>query len=246
MALEQYQIYLLLLVDLFAVLTAAFATLTVIRIWRKKSQENVKDFLINVFIMLAAGYILYAIAELSWNIIGQRTGQTTFVGFPDYFWIAGVVMVFSGFLYFSYKMYQRHGSLQKGISIMSIATAFSYLIIYYLISNFILGAQAGETSFEIFLDYFYPISSAAIFIISLSTYAFFRRLETLGRPLLFLVLYNASSFCGDMLYTYYSWNDIYGMPGLLSDGFYTLSYILSFVAFLMISRALSTKVKDKA
>lgn len=153
-----------------------------------------------------------------------------------------MIFVFSGFIYLAVFLYREQDNHGKGLWLMGFISVISALVIYYLIGNFILGFQGGESVFEIFLDYFYPIGSALILISTIFIYTSFRELDALGTPLLLLTLSAFSTFVADMLYTYYSWNDIYGIAGVLSDSIYAIDYLLSFAAFFMLSKLMKLKI----
>ncbi|MFH2028449.1 MAG: hypothetical protein ABIJ08_04885, partial [Nanoarchaeota archaeon] len=175
-------------------------------------------------------------AEISWSIIDELMGQNPQLGFPEYFWIMGALFFMAGFAYFTVYTYKKYQASKKSIITLVLVTLVSAAIVTYLIGNFIVGFQEGESVFEIFLDYYYPVTSAIILILSISVYSFYKELEELGKPLLFLALSTVVGFIADMLYTYWSWNDIYGVPGLISDSLYGIDYILSAAAFYLLFR----------
>ena len=221
-------------IDIFAVLTAIFAVLLVHKLW-KKPVSNIKGILVKVFSSLAIGSILFAVAEIWWEIV-VLSGSDPALGTAEIFWIAGILFFILGYGYFTFYMYKEHQKTGKGIILTGAATIIAGSIVYFLITNYIFGYQSGETTYEIFLDYFYPITSAIILVLVIAVFMFFKDIGNIGKPLLLLAIGSTFSFLADMLYTYYSWNEIYGIPGILSDSFYSTDYLLSAVAFYMLWR----------
>src|SRR3989344_2769612 len=234
MAFEVYQPLLLVLIDVFSALSAVYALLFLWKVKKRKQGGEAKIILARVFASIGIAYILFAIAEVSWSILSIAAGQEIIIGFPDYFWIAGIIFFLFGYYYFAFYMHKKHGEVLEGSLIMGLTAVITTVLVFYLMLNFIIGYQEGETTFEIFLDYFYPATSALILIPSVVVYIFLKRLRKLGTPLLLLALSNLVTFLGDMLYTYYSWNDIYGLAGVLSDIFYVFQYLLAFIAFFIL------------
>lgn len=249
MALEEYQNILYSLIDIFAVLTVIFAFLLLYEIIKYK-EKRYRKALVIVFLLVSIGFLFNGAAELAWSFISSILKMSPELGIPDILWIIGELLVLSGFAYFAVFMYKEYGKLKKGLTIIAIASIASASIIYYLISNFMTGQQAGKSAFEIFIGYFYPIASTLILISTLSVYLFFRELKEIGRPLILFALSRAFTFGGDTLYTYYIWNGTYGVPGVLSDGFYIIEYMLSALAFYLLLRrwagikSVRTEVKD--
>ncbi len=202
------------LIDIFSLITVVIAILVLIQIYKKKEFKGVRNVFLISFSFLSIGYCLYAIAEWMWSIIFFM-GENPMLGIPDYLWIFGMLFVFAGFFYFVIFMCKEEKKAKKCLNHLIISSLVCGVILAYLIGTLIIGQQHGESGFEIFLDYFYPIFSAIIFITALLTYNFFKDLEDFGKGIMYLVLSVFFTFFGDLLYVYYSWNDIYGLIGLL-------------------------------
>ena len=233
MEISKYVVY--LLIDIFALLATLFAVLVLVKIWKKGHKKSrTRRMLVVVFSFLALGMASCTIAEISWDVLEFIFGMSPELGVPDYFWIVCTSFLFIGFTYFSISMFREHGEIKKGVIVISISAVICAGILYWLIGSYILGFQQGESAFEMFIDYFYPIMSALIVISTLSVYIFFKRFPTLGIPLLLLAIGSMMSFGGDMLYTYYSWNELDGILELVSDSLYTFDYAISAAAFYML------------
>lgn len=234
MTLEWTQVITYPIIDIAALFAVFFAVGVVLQIYKKKDFKGIKRTFVISFGLLAAGYILYAIAELVWDVL-TLMGKEPELGVPDYLWVAGMIFVFAGLFYLALYMLKQHKERiwERSVIVLSVAV-ISAGILYYLIGNFILGFQEGESAFEIFLDYFYPIGSAMIFIVSVATYTFYKELKALGKPLLMIALSVLFTFIADMFYTYYSWNEVYGITGLLSELFYVGEYVFAAVGFYLL------------
>jgi len=209
------------LMDLLAVIAAVFSTLIFYEILKKKKK---RDFLTTVFGLISITFITFAIAEVSWDII-ELMGGVAALGIPEFFYIIGSLTAIGGFGYLSYYLYKAHG-LGKKFTYTILFAALISLIIFYMTYFFILGNQEGESSFEIFLDYFYPISSALIVIFSFSAYFFFEKFKKFGNQILLLAVAFFAMFLADMLYTYYTWNEITGITAIMSDSLFILFYLI--------------------
>jgi len=237
MTLESTQMITYSLIDISAVIAAILAMVVVWLIYKKEEWKGIKKTVFITFLLLAIGLVSYTVAEIMWSIISW-TGGSPALSITEYFWIIGSVLLFSGFMYFAVFMCKVKGETKKCVLRLVTMGAVAIAVPSYLVGNFIIGFQQGESAFEIFLDYFYPISSALILIASLSVYSFFKKAEELGKPLLYLAISAFFLFLGDMFYTYYSWNDIYGITGLLSDSFYAVQYILAAIGFYLLFKLL--------
>ena len=243
MVYEAFETYAYPVVVFFAILASFFAAKLLIRIRNKEYTGELKGKLLTIFTLLAAGYFLWAAAEVLYEVL-FAIGAYTYPSFVDWLWLGGYLFVFSGFSYFSYYMYSSRGELAKGISITAAVAIFSGAVVYYIISTYILGAQGGESQLEIFFDYFYPIASMAVFISGISVYLFFRKLKEIGVPIFLLAFSSVFDFTANMLYTYYTWNGVYGVAGVISDSLYIVYYVLAVLAFYKLSRLGTTSHKN--
>jgi len=234
MALEEYQILLYPFIDIFAILTFIFASLLLYKIIGHKEGILHKKTLVIIFSFLAVGFLFDTAAELAWDFTQYILKESPELGIADVLWIIGHLLVLAGFAYFAAYVRKQYGKLKKGLILIVTAGAIPALAIYYLIHNFALGQQIGKSAFEIFIDYFYPIVSALILVSTLSVYLFFRELKEIGTPMLLFAARAVFVFAADMTYTYYSSKGVYGILGVLSDGFFGIGYVLSALAFYLL------------
>jgi uncharacterized membrane protein len=240
MSLEFTQIYNYLIIDFFVVLTFLFGLFVLWKIYLKReSLEGIKRNFLVSFGLIVFGYLLYSIAEIGWSYIQFVLEQDPTAGVMDYFWIVGVFFLFFGFLHLNSFLLKNSNKKVKNYLILGLVGFFSGVIIFYLITTFIMGNQAGESSFEFFLDYFYPISSMILLVLSFNIYLFFKEFDKLKWPFLLLAVSTLFAFIGDTTYTYYAWNDIYGVVGLVSDISYSIGYLFSSISFYVMFKILN-------
>lgn len=232
MALEQYQPILYATIDLFAVITAILAIIFVAQLRKKEARTEIKAALTKVFTFLAFGFILYATAEVLWSILSW-TGRSPEEGIPDLLWVIGYIVMFIGFAYFAVYMYRKKGKLLQGIGTMSLAGIILGIAVYYMIKSY-LYVSGTVSPLETSLNYFYPIAGSAVVVASIAVYLFFGDFEQIGTPLLCLALANFLGFAGDVMYSYYTWRNIYGIPGITSDVLYILEYFVSAIAMYLL------------
>lgn len=235
MSLEGFQPYAYISIDITAVLAALFGCLLLYKLFKKgykqDSESNLKKVLTIIFSFLVIGFVVYAIAEVIYSVQYDIVGGTPNLGIPDFFWSIGYVLTLLGYLFFTIYMYSQHGQVKRGIIVTALTGIASVSIVFYLLQTYVFGFQAGESSLEMFLDYFYPIMSALIVMFSVNVYLFFRKLKNIGTALMYVAIGNILAFIGDMAYVYYSWNEIYGPVGVISDTFYLAQYIITAIAF---------------
>jgi len=232
MALEQYQPILYATIDLFAVITAILAIIFVVQLRKKEARTEIKAALTKVFTLLAFGFILYASAEVLWSIL-TWIGRQPEGGIPDLLWVIGYIAMFLGFACFAVYMYQKKGKLLQGIGTMGIAGIILGIAVYYMIKSY-LYVSGTVSPLETSLNYFYPIAGSAVIIASIAVYLFFSDFEQIGTPLLCLALSNLLGFAGDVMYSYYTWRNIYGLPGITSDILFILEYFVSAIAIYLL------------
>ncbi|MBU0461977.1 MAG: hypothetical protein KJ574_05305 [Nanoarchaeota archaeon] len=249
MALEWTQQFLYPLIDIAAILSLVFAVKTLFHIRRQDKHPEFKTFLSKVFLLFSIGLILWVIAELGWDvwtlIVGQNPPDVS--GF-DIFWVAGYLVSIAAIAYFNIFMLKQHGNLKKGLLTLIIAALLTSVAVYFLITYVVVpGVEEGTSFVELFIYYFYPIAAATFFVLSVSIYFFFNQIKAIKIPLLMIAIAIAIGFVGEVLFTYYAWNDIYGWPGVLSDICYALDYILWAVALYLFSSSSSSDIsKEKA
>ena len=242
MALEMFGTALNSVLTLTSPVAGIFAVLVFISLFKKEAGKFKRPLLIT-FGSIALGFFLYGIAQIIYTVLDSY-GLDVNASLADVVWIAGYFLVLFGFVFFSNYIYKEKKNLLRGLSVTAIIAAAVIGILYYLISSFIIGAQMGETEIQIFLDYLYPILSGLIFVSSLSVYFFFRGIKPFGNVIFLLAINTFISFVGDSLWTYYTWNSIYGISGVISDTSYLIADVIAIIAFHKLLKITSKKVSS--
>ncbi len=244
MALEQYQNILYTTINFFSLLAVILSIVLLFKIFKDKKVSPIKKVLKVFFSFLSIGLLFSLIAEISWDILSSQ-GFSPELGFPDIMWVLSYLLLFFAFTYFSVYLYKKNRRIVTGLAITSILAIFSGFIVFFITYNYITGFEIGNSYLELFLNYFYPIVSLLIFISTISIYLFFNKLKNFGLPFLHLAVAYFFNFWGDILYSYYSWNDIYGWYGVISDSCFAISYLLIAIAFILFLKNWVSKKENK-
>ncbi|MDD5496801.1 MAG: hypothetical protein PHP46_06890, partial [Candidatus Omnitrophica bacterium] len=237
---EDISSYFALMVSIFSVITAMFGVIFFVRIKSRQTKE-IKNKLLVVFGLLAASYLVWSIAEVIWSVL-SLLGKDPAFGIAEYFYIAGYVGSIIALVYFS-KMSLKDAGRKEVISLAAFGTIFALFAAASIV--YIMMAYGKEVPlYEMFIYYFYPVGSAVLFILSSSIYVFFRKTENVQKPLLLISVSFLFAFFGDVLYTYYSLNEVYGAAGVTSDIFYLVDYSLVAIAFYLLSFRLKEAGKE--
>ncbi len=239
MALEGYQSFIYPVIEIFAFLAAVFAIKTLISIRKQKKDEDIKKILSVVFTLLALSFISAFLAEASWDFMDKVMKKDPTGSIIEIFWVIAYLLAISGFLYFGCSMAKANKKLGKGIAAVGTSAVFVSVLLYYIIASFIMPADI-EWSFFTFLNFFYPIGSAVRLISSSFVYVYLKSLKV-ALPILLISLGIFCAFVGDMLYSYESWRNSYGVLGVIYDSLYAVEYMLAFLAFYIFSRKKSSE-----
>lgn len=237
-ALETFQTIIYPIIDILAVLALVLGIRAFILIKRQDRMPEVKTMLSKVFLLFIVGITLWVIAEIGWDVWSFTSGETPDISFLDAFWMLGYFFVVPAFLVFTSYVLKKKENLKKGLLAMIITAVAAGIITFFLINNVMIAGLEGEGWFELLVYFFYPIASAVMVVSASTVYAFFRQIGNLKVPLLLLAIGAAASFFGDTLFTYVDWNEIYGLPGVLSDTFYAIDYGCWAAAFYLFIKRL--------
>ncbi len=222
---------------IISVITAFLAVAVFSEILEKRYREDIKNMFLKVFALFAVAYISWAVAEIIWHIT-ELAGTEPHLGLSEYFYTAGYLFAIGGFSYFNYSIYKKHKNTAAGMIRLFLLCLICAAGVYYITAKFIIVSSEAMTGFALFFNYFYPIASTILVITSLLVYLVFREFKQIGKPLLFFALAAGATLIGDILYTYYKINNIYGFIGVASDTVYLVSYIFSISAFYMLYKML--------
>ena len=215
-----------------------------IKLLKKGSRGELKKVFLVTFLLLCISYALFSSAEILWSIIELVLLESPELGLPDVLWVIGYFIELVAFVYLSAHFYQHYGKRKQGILLMGLISIAVAALVGFWINTTIIGFQEGESTFEIFLDYYYPIISALVFIFAANTYLFFKELKAFGFPMLLLALAAGSDFVAENIYAYCSWNNIYGFLGVISDSFYIIAYLLVSAGFYFMIKLISKNAQN--
>ncbi len=219
---------------IFSLLAAAITVILGGRLVQALSLRKVSGNLSNrwliIFYSMSIGYSLFALGDLAWYLIFKLLKQAPGVSMPDFYWVLGSLLMLTAFVLLSFSFPGRHGNswiaVLIGGGIVFIGT--------WLLLQTVISAQ-GMSSGTLFLSYYYPLVSVAITALSVGVY--FSSLETrLSSPLAMFVAANVSVTVADILFTYTSFQQVYGLLGGLADVLYLVGYALIGTAFYQLTK----------
>lgn len=211
------------LILIFAFLTAILGIFLLNALFGNKIKELFSDTKYFIFFFLICGYSIYALGELTWYLIFTVFEEIPTAGMPDFYWVVGTLLMLSSFFVLSKTLYKEYG--QNKLPSLLLGGALLLILVIGMVVVF-------ETSN--FLGYFYPIIGSLIVILSTNLILFYNQLETFETNLVYLFFSNIGFLVAELIYTYTTSQEIYGLWGAFADFLYLLSYALSALAFLIL------------
>jgi len=218
-------------IALAATIAALFAFLVVYSLFKKENSRTNK-ILKTTFILFCMAMIFYAAGEWTWLIYHKMLGIDPYPSLADLFYLPGYLFEIAAFIYLTVKLFSSSKIIGKGILFLTIGTFIITGMTFSILAFLIIPYQDWNSSLESLLNIIYPVSSAVILISSIPVYLMFHK-QAISRPILLLAVSALLNYIGDLLFSYYSWKEIYGVIGMLSDSAYILGYVC-FAAALMI------------
>ena len=179
------------------------------------------DFTKIAWLLTLAGVTLFFFAESIYGYFEVIRGydmNDSFPGLADYVWCLGYIPLFlgMGLMFYGYKK----GGFPMGNTgaylFLSIVVALvSFAVIAYLLIPIILDAETNTISKVFYL--YYPIGDIFLVIpavVLMYITSLFGR-TTISRPWRFLAIGYICFTIGDLLYSYLSWEDVYGSGNLI-------------------------------
>ena len=198
---------------LFALLTAVFGILVLNTLFRNKLKELFSDKKFFIFFLLATGYALFALGELTWYLILTVFEQTPSAGMPDFYWVTGALFMLVSFVALSKTLYRSYGQPSKILPLIIIGPLLVIAVLLYVSTAISESVESGG----VFLAYFYPLMTSLILIFSTNLLIYFKHLDRFEVNLVYLFFANIGFLGGDLLYTYWGAS---GLLGILSNVFY--------------------------
>ena len=213
-----------------SVVTAFFAIVVLAHLSKSRRAELLKRPAIIAFSSLSLAYVLFAVGNI-WYYFDQINA-----GNADLFWVTGSVLMLVGFMAFAWHLYNERSSSRKAGFITLLVTAVVVLAIYMTISN-VSSIGNEPNQFQLFLDYFYPISGGLIILFAGFVFFFSEKIPFINTAMYLFATANMVSFLGDFLGLYLP-EGTYGIFGASIDGLYLAQYVISFFAFAVLNDAL--------
>lgn len=235
---DGFQSTLALLIVLLAT-SAAVAGIVVLEIFfRNKLKELFSDVNYFIFFFLVSGYLLYSVGEVSFYLTSVIFGDESPMGIADVYWSAGALLVLVSFIALAvvlFRQYYDRTKLRIMVVIGGVLLALTLILVF--------GVTLHDGAY--FFGYFYPIVSSLIVAFALCVILFSSQLGNFSTALSFFFLASCGILLGDIFFTFITAKGTYGFAGLITDIFYLLGYGLSFIAFIILRRGMSTTMLQK-
>ena len=213
----------------FVALSASVAALAGIVVLQAFFHDKLKNLFDDanyfIFFFLVAGYVLYALGEVSFYLTSVVFQDTGLIGIHDLYWPSGAFLILASFVALAtvlFKAQPHSGKLGTMLITGSILVAFVAAIVFGLV-----GAQS-----QYFFGYIFPIMSALIVSAALSVILFFREVGGFRHVLLIFFFASCAILVGDIFFHYHNAWGGYGAVGFIIDISYLAGYILSLFGFI--------------
>ena len=220
---------------LLVVIVAGFAALVGINVLENFFGNKLKDLFSDekyfFFFFMVFGYILYAIGEVSYYIARTYFSNFASIGISDVYWTIGGLTILASFIALAAISIQSKDLKPMNVGIITAVSFFIVLAILYTVT-----LREGDVSF---FSYFYPLVSALIVGVSLSTVLALERSHHFSTSMMLFCLSSAAILLGDLLFTYVTAQEIVGMLRTVTDVLYVSGYGLSLIAFVMMRMHIS-------
>lgn len=199
---------------------------------RHLEKSKVKNFMI----MFAIGTILWDFGEAAYIIT-----DGAFPSWPDVFYVPGSLLLIVALTYLYSKLENKQLTTKEKL-MFSLDIVLVTSIIGYLFYTLIVPYTSEYSSLENILNFFYPITSTILFLIT----NLYRAHDVKKRGYLFYIMSSFFfMFIGDILFTYSTWNERpYGVVELGYDLLYLIGYTMLFFGILIFFLKLRRHVKE--
>lgn len=222
----------------------AFCLLSVVREFRHSDSSR------TFWILFFSGITMYFIAETTYAILEIGFGMDMNTNYPslaDFFWcggyipfFAGLIMMILGYWRSGFPLGSRRVHIFLTVAIIVISSVVSYFILFPIISD------EETTILAKFFYLFYPVADVLI-VIPVLLIAYITSLFGKGavsKPWKYLAIGFIGFSIADLLYSYLSWEDMYG-NGNLIDLAWNFGYMAIGVAGLK-QRELMKSLNDSS
>ena len=215
---------------LIGIMAAAFGLVAIRNIASQQKHTRVKNWLVWVFTLIVAGLACWVLGELLWIVL-DSSGLAAYPSVADYAYITGYLLYLAGLAIIGYQLVKARGLASVNWRAVT-ALVIGSLATYWLIASLIIGHTAAAWTMESALDYAYPLLSFFLLVAAAYTYEAFKG-GPIDLPFKLILIGFVANYVADFMFTYYTWNGIYGFPGILSDLLYFANYSLNMAAMFL-------------
>lgn len=220
---EAYATTIEIITIIASILAFTFAFISLFRINGKEKTAKYQ------LMLIAIGYLFWGIAEMTWWYYNRAFG--TMPSTSDIFWAIGYTFIVTGLAWVTLKLYKKANHLKRGIALLLLLGIPAIIGLTHIYTTCTI-----TTSAEQCVSQAYSIVSGAILLLLVSIYAQFHQLKKVGTTLTLLSLAFLVDFLADITYSLTLPEQMLGVLGLAADTGYATGYILSAIAFYILSR----------
>lgn len=215
----------------FAFTTAVLGIIVLGKLFQNKLKELFEDKHFFVFFFLVAGYVLYAMGELTWYLVFTVFGEVPPVSMPDFYWASGGIVLLIAFVTLALRLSKEHGNAKTIMQSLLIGVVLIGGIMFYMLSIDLVKLAASRG--HVFIGFFYPVVSSLLVVFSAVVLFYSHNLERFfGKMVLFLFLSNIGILAGDILYLSTTVGEGGKFLSVLYNLVYTAAYAISSWAFI--------------
>lgn len=214
-------------INLFSLLTALFAVLTIIKL-NNKEKTPLALHVKHALTFVAIGFIIVCLAELTWTYLLNFAGIDPQNSLPDLFWMLGYAFILFGILRFSSTTKQtRWPTVALACAIFSVAIAVTTSLVI----------PTHVELLELFIIHAYPTISTTLATLTFFLYATLHEKNALKPALLLLGFSFIANIPADIIFAHIAALDTYGLLGAISDSLYAIAGFFSTISFIILSQA---------
>jgi hypothetical protein len=211
-------------------LTALFAVLATVYVLRAAWMFEPDELQRRALLLFGIGLALSATAEILWAYYQVILGQKVpFPSMADIAWSFAYIPLFTSLL-LQYRAMRARADGRGRLIALSVCSVLLLLTFVTLLGPMISNASQGDIT-KVFLNLFYPMGdlSLALFAI-LSLLVLWRGL--LSQPWQYLVISILLFAIADLVYSYGTFNNLYGVGSNLLSGIVDVGYLSAYVMAL--------------
>ncbi len=232
MVLELLQGFFNITTVLFALSTAVCGILVLNSLFKDKLQNLFDDKTFFIFFLLVAGYILFALGELTWYLTFKLFSEVPPASMPDFYWVSGSLILIFAFGTLSTLYHHQNKDINKIGFTLGLAVVLVGGVVLYLTTIDL--TQLAQSRGHVFIGFFYPIASSLLVVFSATILFYLQHIHHFRTSLKLFFLANVGILIGDLLYVSNTVAVKGGFLEILLGLVYTLAYLASTFSFLLV------------